>query len=770
MRLPPSFLALLLLIFLALAPARADHVVEFLPSYYPHQIRIDAIDTGSAAKRFSSNSIHAYLGGDPFTVRPVPATLGHVDSLRSYLVLTFNPALDSFGDRNARCTAGSSLVRWLSAEKGGYIFHPYPVTPYHSDYLQHLDLIESAKKRYEPPSSRSAPRLAFKVLAKGRLAQTLAGSSARGSEKDWVATIEEIDDDKLLSSSWMSNAWLGPPWIKEGWFSSYLLLAETLRDQTERRAAEAIYQRLVAGSYEGEVEHLNLERKLVSTLVAGCERMVVGYTVRREYFNGSDYSEGLENIAYDSQAGLNSPIFLRTVKLKDFLWNGWLRLGVAGKMGAAWNPVGGFGDAAGRIIWAAVGDPAQLPHPYNSEWIANRVTTTPVALEPPPAGTVEVPVTALNPEPGTGMLRPAGEGKTAKARILYRVLLSSFHDGTSMGVADILYAYAFAYRWGVKSPRSGADYDPLVDTSTTLLREWLVGIRPLQTEQETKPSSETKYVFQVQPIEVYLKRRLADFTQMAAVAPPWSTLPWHVIALMEEAVKRHLAAFSQDEAKRRRLPWLDLVRNEWLNRRLASLVEQFRREGYVPPALQNLVTPAEARTRWAALQEFHRIHRHFLVTNGPYRLQRWSANSVTLQAFRHVTYPLGLGLFDHYSIPRRAYITGVQLNGNRLEVRGDVEKIQRFQRTYTVAREPLTGPMSKTDPDDLPVCAYVVVNQEGVIADFGKAPYSDAGTFTLELNRPLKPGLYTIIMGLFVGGNQMNPDLKSIQYRVEGAA
>ena len=271
--------------------------------------------------------------------------------------------------------------------------------------------------------------------------------------------------------------------------------------------------------------------------------MVVGYTVRREYFNRSHYSEGLENIAYDSQAGLNSPIFLRTVKLKDFLWNGWLRLGVAGKMGAAWNPVGGFGDAAGRIIWAAVGDPAQLPHPYNSEWIANRVTTTPVALEPPPAGTVEVPVTALNPEPGTGMLRPAGEGKTAKARILYRVLLSSFHDGTSMGVADILYAYSFAYRWGVRSPRSGADYDPLVDTSTALLREWLVGIRPLQTEQEIKPSSETKYAFQVQPIEVYLKRKLADFTQMAAVAPPWSTLPWHVIALMEEAVKRHLAAF-----------------------------------------------------------------------------------------------------------------------------------------------------------------------------------------------------------------------------------
>src|SRR5437016_12789178 len=103
MRLPLSSLALLSIFCLALTSARADHVVEFLPSYYPHQIRIEAIDTGSAAKRFSSNSIHAYLGGDTFTVRPVPATLGRVDSLRSYLVVTFNPA---FGERNARCTAG----------------------------------------------------------------------------------------------------------------------------------------------------------------------------------------------------------------------------------------------------------------------------------------------------------------------------------------------------------------------------------------------------------------------------------------------------------------------------------------------------------------------------------------------------------------------------------------------------------------------------------------------------------------------------------------
>ena len=46
------------------------------------------------------------------------------------------------------------------------------------------------------------------------------------------------------------------------------------------------------------------------------------------------------------------------------------------------------------------------------------------------------------------------------------------------------------------------------------------------------------------------------------MAPPWSTLPWHLLVLMEEAVERGWAAFSQAEAQRRGVDWLDLVRSE----------------------------------------------------------------------------------------------------------------------------------------------------------------------------------------------------------------
>ena len=47
---------------------------------------------------------------------------------------------------------------------------------------------------------------------------------------------------------------------------------------------------------------------------------------------------------------------------------------------------------------------------------------------------------------------------------------------------------------------------------------------------------------------------------LAQVTPPWGVVPWQLLALMEEAVTRGVAAFSETEAKRRGAPWLDLAR------------------------------------------------------------------------------------------------------------------------------------------------------------------------------------------------------------------
>ena len=70
-------------------------------------------------------------------------------------------------------------------------------------------------------------------------------------------------------------------------------------------------------------------------------------------------------------------MFIRTVKLKDFPWNGWLRLGINARPTAAWNPIAGMTDPISGLMWSAMADPALLPSPYDAGWMLNRIADLP---------------------------------------------------------------------------------------------------------------------------------------------------------------------------------------------------------------------------------------------------------------------------------------------------------------------------------------------------------------------------------------------------------
>ena len=169
--------------------------------------------------------------------------------------------------------------------------------------------------------------------------ETSSGPNGGAEGTDWDAAIEEVDARDLVASRrpWRINGWLGPRWARPGWFHAYRLLADAIVEPARKQRVDADLARLQAGDYRGAVERINLERDLVGALTAGCRNFVAGYTVKREYFN-AEFSAGIENIGFDALEGLNSPIFLRTVKLKDFPWNGWLRSASTRGRQAAWNP------------------------------------------------------------------------------------------------------------------------------------------------------------------------------------------------------------------------------------------------------------------------------------------------------------------------------------------------------------------------------------------------------------------------------------------------
>jgi hypothetical protein len=361
---------LFLLGLVVVSAARSGHELPIYPSYYPHEIQIQAVSPEQAAGLLPGGKIQAYIGRAPRFDGAVPEAVAAVESLGSFVLVRVNSASPLARDERSTCAIGETIVRDMSG-KGGLIFHPYPVTPWHGDYLHHADLADAAKMRFRG----DAPAIAsLKVKAAGEWAKSLLRPDWIVDDPPWDAEVVEVGAAELVAgATTATNGWLGPPWVRSGWFHAHLLLGDAIGDTGTERQAEDAVQALQSGAYRDQLERLNLERRLVTSLAAGCRAMIAGYSVKREYFN-AEFSAGIENIAYDALEGLHSPMFIRTVKLKDFPWNGWLALGIDARPAAAWNPIGGFSDPFGRLMWFAVTDPAALASPYDSDWMLNRIS------------------------------------------------------------------------------------------------------------------------------------------------------------------------------------------------------------------------------------------------------------------------------------------------------------------------------------------------------------------------------------------------------------
>jgi hypothetical protein len=719
--------------------ARAGHEITFYPSFYPQEITLTRLDPAAAARALETTAIQAYLGADPFAGRSAPETVQYVPSLGSFVVLTFDAARPTFRDAATRCAAVARVQQALvgsSGIAGDFVAHAYPVTPFHPDWLTHYDLAQAAAERVTTSAS-AAPIL--RVKAPARFAEALARAGVIVGERDADAVLEELDTERLRGAA------AGTPWPKAGWFQSAQIYLMPGERGPERSVTVELLARRERGRFATPAERADVERQLVTALVRDCARAPVGYLVRRQAYS-AEYSNGVENVAWDSQSGLRSAMFLRTVKLKDFPWNGWLTVGMASTPAAAWNPVAGFTDAPGRAVWDAVADPAFLPMPYADGWLPNRVQVSDVQ-----AGPVEIPANALVPDRETGVLRPADRRATATAKITYRVLASKFHDGTAMSRVDLLAPYAFALRW--------AKRDREVERATARLRERLAAVRVVRIDTEVKEFGEVQLVHKVPLVEVYLRGEGDPAVAFALVAP-WSAVPWELLTLMDEVVARGWATFSEAEAQRRGVPWLDLVRDPRAKARLATLAQDLERRAFVPVALRIAATPDDARPRWAALRRFAREQGHYLIANGPYRLGKVTTEAIVLPVFRDFTYPIGVGAFDRWSLPLRAYMTGIDVTPTGLALRVDVERVEKAARSYEIVRQPFSPEVAGggvTPPP--PVAHYVVIGADGHVAAAGTSDRVEQARVLVPLS-PLPRGEYRVFLAVTLGDNLVNPDVK----------
>lgn len=765
----------------------AGHEVSYYPAFYPSEITLSALDPKSAAKALAANKLHVYLGATPSFEGAVPAYLRSATSVGGFAVLTLDPARPGLSGAPARCAVAAEVLAVLATAEplspavdgtgsdGDFVFHPYPMTPFHEDYIVHADRVHRAIERARARDGGGAPRQALRGAAGGRTIQAQGVLARRLEQAGWKVSQElpasgiafrVVPEAQALGAAG-SEAWAAPPWLKEGWYEAWRLLAPGL-DGKALAAATPLARQLMQGDVKGHVERFNLERRLVDALMRPCTRVVAGYTMRHEYTN-DDYTFGIENIAPDSAQGLNNPVFVRTVKLKDFPWNGPLFAATAAPPKAAWNPVAGFGDEAGRFAWAILADNAYMNAPDGERWVPNRMgdvaSTQVLQLS---TASIPVPPDALLPEPGTGVFRPVGPGKKSFAKVSYRVLASPFFDGSDTEVEDLLYPYAFAFRWGAGAPQRR---DAAVASATELLRERLVGVRVVATQRYADNLGGLDVPRMVHLIEVYVNQRALDPLDVAELAPPWSALPWQLWALQEEAVGRGLGAFSEEEARRKNVPWLDLARDPAMIQTLRRLLSELEASRFRPVelssgALASRVTPEIAAKRWAALSAFFAEHGHFLDTNGAYVLKRLGTDGIHFEVVRNFKYAVGLGAFNILADAPSARVTGIERKGSDVFIHAELELIERVQRDTVVTRAPLKQGAARGFKAITPRARLVVIGPDGRVLASKLPKWQDDGSFMTTLPGGLTQGTYTLAAAVYADDNTTGAGTSVLSFEV----
>ena len=127
-----------------------------------------------------------------------------------------------------------------------------------------------------------------------------------------------------------------------------------------------------------------------------------------------------------------------------------------------------------------------------------------------------------------------------------------------------------------------------------------------------------------------------------------------------------------------------------------------------------------------------------------------------------MSYPLGVGSYDTYAIPRRGYVTEVEREKGGLRLSADIEIVMKFMRDYQIVRQPMGLVDATVRKRAAPECRYVVVDADGRVALAGVALPSEDLTFAVDLDSRLPAGQYTVMAEIIVNGNAMNSEIKRV--------
>ena len=142
-----------------------------------------------------------------------------------------------------------------------------------------------------------------------------------------------------------------------------------------------------------------------------------------------------------------------------------------------------------------------------------------------------------------------------------------------------------------------------------------------------------------------------------------------------------------------------------------------------------------------------------------------------LRAFRDPSYPKGLGSFNGYAVPLKAYVTRIERRGDGAEVQTETEWLERLARDVRIVRgsfaTKLAERVSGAGTPPAPVCHYLLIGPDGAVASAGAVRAGATGACRLEFALPggrSGQSDYRLVVASVLQDNAANAPIKIVRW------
>ena len=411
---------------------------------------------------------------------------------------------------------------------------------------------------------------------------------------------------------------------------------------------DEVTQKIYSGEFDTAEERTMLIKKATKAGVDESVRIFLASKV--DQYVANDNIHGTINALGAGVPSRFTPINLQSLDSSA-------TIGVKQIYQGAWNPVAGLTDTYSTQIWYTLFDPSLSGHPFNGKIFPIR---TDWQIETKgPESVVNVPDDAIIWDSKSKSWKKVGPGIFAVSKATFDLKFGEWHHGQKMDMNDVIYSTYFLLEWGSEKDENDKTFDSDYSPQAAQTAKTLVGIKPI--DEDT--------------IEVYTNYWHFDEGEIASWTSPWSSMPWEIMAAMEQLVVDGKISFSRSESISKNVNWLSLIiPND--ARLVQNQLEFFKSSNFIPESISEFNQISDYQiSRYQASVDWIDKYEHAVISNGPFYLDGYSpdSRSITIKSFDSIEYPLTQGIWNKFEQVEFPKVESVDINelvqkGTKLDI------------------------------------------------------------------------------------------------------